>query len=127
MTYLKQRILKIEKIMDKIKKMTYTAKDYVEFIKQKRMDKISRIGMENIVTELERVEKENIILKEEISKLQTKTISLPFPDDYEDVKDSYLDFMETAMMIDVKMIPMDEVVDKTDRATDKFAKYLLRL
>ena len=107
--------------------MTYTAKDYVEFIKQKRMDKISRIGMENIVTELERVEKENIILKEEISKLQAKTISLPFPDDYEDVKDNYLDFMETAMMIDVKMIPMDEVVDKTDRATDKFAKYLLRL
>jgi len=52
--------------------------------------------------------------------------SLPFPDDYENVKDSYLDFMETAMMIDVKMQPMNEIVDKTDRATDKFAKYLLR-
>lgn len=52
--------------------------------------------------------------------------SLPFPNDYEDVKDSYLDFMETAMMIDVKMQPMNEIVDKTDRATDKFAKYLLR-
>ena len=54
------------------------------------------------------------------------SVSLPFPDDYEDVKDSYLDFMETAMMIDVKMQPMNEVVDKTDKATDKFAKYLLR-
>ena len=52
--------------------------------------------------------------------------SLPFPDDYENVKDSYLDFMETAMMIDVKMQPMNEIVDKIDRATDKFAKYLLR-
>lgn len=54
------------------------------------------------------------------------SVSLPFPDDYEDVKDSYLDFMETAMMIDVKMQSMSEIVDKTDRATDKFAKYLLR-
>ena len=54
------------------------------------------------------------------------SVSLPFPDDYEDVKDSYLDFMETAMMIDVKMQPMSEVADKTDKATDKFAKYLLR-
>ena len=52
--------------------------------------------------------------------------SLPFPDDYENVKDSYLDFMETAMMIDVKMQPMNEIVDKTNKATDKFAKYLLR-
>ena len=54
------------------------------------------------------------------------SVSLPFPDDYEDVKDSYLDFMETAMMIDVKMQPMSEIVDKTDKATDEFAKYLLR-
>ena len=52
--------------------------------------------------------------------------SLPFPDNYEDVKDSYLDFMETSMMVDVKMQPMNEIVDKTDKATDKFAKYLLR-
>jgi hypothetical protein len=44
--------------------------------------------------------------------------SLPFPDDYEDVKDSYLDFMETAMMIDIKMQPMNEIVDKIVRATD---------
>ena len=54
------------------------------------------------------------------------SVSLPFPDDYEDVKDSYLDFMETAMMLDVKMQPMNEIVEKTDKATDKFAKYLLR-
>lgn len=52
--------------------------------------------------------------------------SLPFPNDYEDVKDSYLDFMETAIMIDIKMQPMNEIVDKIDKATDKFAKYLLR-
>ena len=61
-----------------------------------------------------------------LSGLFDVSVSLPFPDDYEDVKDSYLDFMETAMMIDVKMQSMSEIVDKTDRATDKFAKYLLR-
>lgn len=52
--------------------------------------------------------------------------SLPFPDGYENVKDSYLDFIETAMMIDIKMQPMSEIVDKIGKATDKFAKYLLR-
>ena len=84
-------------------------------------DKIIKIAKEleqGIITE---IEAQNLLLG-----LFGVSVSLPFPDDYDDVKDSYLDFMETAMLIDIKMQPMSEIVDKTDKATDKFAKYLLR-
>ena len=52
--------------------------------------------------------------------------SLPFPNNYEDVKDSYLDFMENALMIDVKTQSMNEIAEKISKATDNFAKYLLK-
>jgi hypothetical protein len=89
--------------------------------------KIDAAGLNkcNYVIETSDIEAINEALK---SKLGISVVSgsLPFPDDYEDVKYSYLNFMETAMMMDVKMQPMNEIADKTDKATDKFAKYLLR-
>jgi len=50
----------------------------------------------------------------------------PFPDDYEKVKDKYLDFMETAFIVDEKFkVPVIEIVKNTNKGTDDFAKYLL--
>jgi hypothetical protein len=80
--------------------------------------KIAQDLKQGIITE---TEAQNLLLN-----LFAVSVSLPFPDDYENVKDSYLDFMETAMMLDVNMQPMTEIVAKTDKATDRFAKYLLR-
>lgn len=49
------------------------------------------------------------------------------PDDYENMKDSFLEFMENSFMLDINMgQSIDEVADKTDKAVDKFAENILK-
>lgn len=50
----------------------------------------------------------------------------PFPADYDEVKATYLEYLEKAFLKDLNLESIDEVVYKTDFATDEFAKYLLR-
>jgi len=49
------------------------------------------------------------------------------PDDYEDMKDSFLAFMETSFMMDIKMgQTIGEIVRQTDMAVDKFSENILK-
>ena len=47
------------------------------------------------------------------------------PPDYEKQKDSLLDFLETAFMLDIKLQSQGIVIKKTDEAIDNFTEYLI--
>jgi len=76
--------------------------------------------MDNLKSILQNYKNNNLSVEETIEKITS------LPSNYEDVKDSYLNFMDTAFLIDIKMEDISKIADKTNKATDNFAKYLLK-
>lgn len=75
---------------------------------------------------LEQYERDGDYSKLKNELLLLYSVGRPLPDDYQEVKDSFLDFLETSLMVDVKMQSIPDIIEKTDKAVDSFAKYLLR-
>lgn len=63
-------------------------------------------------------------LESKVKNLDLHIVSGSLPDNYEDKKDSFMDFLETAYMIDVNMQPLNEVADKIERSIDNWTKYV---